>query len=393
MQFSYQIHLAYCTNIHRGDDWAETFAGLKDYTMQVRRRVCPAEVPYAIGLRLSALAAQQLSTPNVLQDFREWLSNENCYVFTINGFPYGSFHNTRVKEQVYAPDWQSQERLDYTKQLFDILVQLLPPGVSGSVSTVPGSFKAFITDERQVEAMQRNLIECAEYISALSNAHDCDLHLGLEPEPFAYLENTAETIEFFHQLHAKASDLGVLQKHLGVNYDTCHMAIQHEVPAESIRALGRHGIRISKLHLSSALKVQPTPAVRKRLEAFVEPVYLHQVIARSSDGSQRAWVDLDAALNESNDDVDLDEEWRIHFHVPLHTQPAQGMGTTVDHLLGVLDVLQEDPSLCMHLEFETYTWEVLPEALKTPNVVEQLIAEYAWCKRTLDERGIVLAES
>jgi hypothetical protein len=76
MQFSHQIHLAYCTNIHRGDDWAETFAGLKDYTLQVRRRVCPAEVPYAIGLRLSALAAQQLSDPDVLQDFREWLSRE-----------------------------------------------------------------------------------------------------------------------------------------------------------------------------------------------------------------------------------------------------------------------------------------------------------------------------
>ena len=393
MQFSYQIHLAYCTNIHRGDDWAETFAGLKDYTMQVRRRVCPAEVPYAIGLRLSALAAQQLSEPDVLQNFREWLSQENCYVFTINGFPYGSFHNTRVKEQVYVPDWQSQERLDYTKQLFDILVQLLPPGVSGSVSTVPGSFKAFITDERQVEAMQRNLIECAEYIAALSETHGCDLHLGLEPEPFGYLETTAETIEFFDQLYAKASNVGVLQKHLGVNYDTCHMAIQYEVSAESIRALRRHGIRISKLHLSSALKVQPTSAVRKRLEAFVDPVYLHQVIARSSDGSQRAWVDLDTALNESNDDVDLDEEWRIHFHVPLHTQPAQEMDTTVDHLLGVVDVLQEDPSLCTHLEFETYTWEVLPKEMKAPNVVEQLIAEYTWCRRTLDERGIVLAES
>jgi len=215
----------------------------------------------------------------------------------------------------------------------------------------------------------------------------------LEPEPFGYLETTAETIEFFDQLYAKASNVGVLQKHLGVNYDTCHMAIQYEVSAESIRALRRHGIRISKLHLSSALKVQPTSAVRKRLEAFVDPVYLHQVIARSSDGSQRAWVDLDTALYESNDDVDLDEEWRIHFHVPLHTQPAQGMDTTVDHLLGVVDVLQEDPSLCTHLEFETYTWEVLPEAMKAPNVVEQLIAEYAWCERALGERGIALAKS
>ena len=43
------------------------------------------------------------------------------YVFTINGFPYGAFHGTPVKAEVYRPDWRDPERLRYTNQLADLL--------------------------------------------------------------------------------------------------------------------------------------------------------------------------------------------------------------------------------------------------------------------------------
>ena len=97
------LHLAYCTNIHRGESWGETMANLERYTLAVRSAVCPKE-EYAIGLRLSEQAARELSDPPVLRTFRTWLQDNDCYVFTINGFPYGRFHGTRVKEQVYRPD-------------------------------------------------------------------------------------------------------------------------------------------------------------------------------------------------------------------------------------------------------------------------------------------------
>ena len=73
----------------------------------------------------------------------KWLEEKNCYVFTINGFPYGNFHGERVKEQVYRPDWSNPDRLEYTVLLFEILEKLLQPGEEGSVSTLPGSFKEF----------------------------------------------------------------------------------------------------------------------------------------------------------------------------------------------------------------------------------------------------------
>ena len=39
------------------------------------------------------------------------LRDTDTYVFTLNGFPYGAFHATRVKEHVYLPDWRDRRRL------------------------------------------------------------------------------------------------------------------------------------------------------------------------------------------------------------------------------------------------------------------------------------------
>jgi hypothetical protein len=90
-----------------------------------------------LGFRLSNQAAVELSDRKTLAEFQRWLAKENCYVFTINGFPYGTFHGGRVKELAYVPDWTTDERIEYTNRLFDLLAELVPAGVDGSVSTVP----------------------------------------------------------------------------------------------------------------------------------------------------------------------------------------------------------------------------------------------------------------
>ncbi len=295
MKLKHGLHLAYCTNIHRGETWAETFDALQRYTLAVRERVCPGK-PYAIGLRLSDQASRELSVPTTLTAFQRWLEEHQCYVFTINGFPYGTFHGTRVKEQVYRPDWTAPERLAFTNRLFDLLAQLVPEGVEGSVSTVPGSFKEFITSEDQVRAMRDNLWQCVEHIAKLSQQSGKRLHLGLEPEPLCTLETSAETAEFFERMRADRPGDDRLNEHLGVNYDTCHLAVEFEEPAAVVNRFREHGIKISKLHLSSALKVQPTPEVQSALRAFADEVYFHQVIERQADGQLVRYRDLDVAL-------------------------------------------------------------------------------------------------
>ncbi len=388
MKLTHGLHLAYCTNIHRGETWAQTFDSLQRYTLAVRDRV-GAGRPYAIGLRLSEQAARELSDAATLLAFQQWLDQQQCYVFTINGFPYGKFHGARVKEQVYAPDWTTRERLEFTNRLFDLLAQLVPAGVEGSVSTVPCSFKEFITSGAQVQAMRDNLWQCIEHIARVSERSGRKLHLGLEPEPLCYLETSAETAEFFGQMRRDRPNDARLSEHLGVNYDTCHLAVEYEEPQDVVKRFQQHGIKISKIHLSSALKVKPTPEARAALKQFADDIYFHQVIERGPGGQITRYRDLDVALAKpSTLDPRPSTEWRIHFHIPLHSRPTPIFDHTAGHILGLLEVLRSQPALCTHLEMETYTWEVMPAEMKNRDVVDQLVSEYEWTLGQLSRLGI-----
>jgi hypothetical protein len=388
MKLKHGLHLAYCTNIHRGENWAQTFEALQKYTLAVRDRVAAGQ-PYAIGLRLGEQAARELSDRATLTAFQKWLERENCYVFTINGFPYGRFHGARVKEQVYAPDWTARERVDYTNLLFDLLAEIVPPGLDGSVSTVPVSYKEFIHDQRQVNEAAANLWRCVDHIERLTRRTGKPLHLGLEPEPLCYLETSAETVKFFELLRAQRPGDLRMEEHLGVNYDCCHLAVEFENPAEALARLRQQRINISKIHLSSALKVWPTPEVRGALKAFADDIYFHQVVARTPAGALTRHKDLDVALLRANATAPQPgEEWRIHFHIPLHCAPTPLFGNTQEHITGVLEAVRKDPKLCGHFEMETYTWEVMPPEMKNRSVVDQLVSEYEWTLARLAECGV-----
>jgi hypothetical protein len=354
--------------------------------MEVRKKICPDE-PYAIGLRLGADAALELSQSETLEAFKRWLEEKNAYIFTINGFPYGNFHGQRVKEQVYHPDWTDPERLSYTLSLFTILSTLLPRGSEGSVSTLPASFKEFHPHILPETAYQ-NILICAEKIESLSIEYGMDLHLGLEPEPLGWFENTPETLVFFDELLNRADDPEIVRRRIGVNYDCCHLAIEYEDASEGLNALRDAGVRLSKLHISSALRAQPTRENLRTLESYIEEVYLHQVIS-AKDGEVTGRIkDLDLAINQKKQQSMDADEWRIHFHVPLHASPGNGLGDTRKHVTDTLDWLAENPSACRHLEMETYTWEVLPDALRSDNVLEQITKEYHWTLDALQSRGL-----
>ena len=388
MRLKHNIHLAYCTNIHRGQNWAETFDTLEKYVLPVRDRVSAGK-PYAIGLRLSNQASIELSDRATLTAFQRWLEKENCYIFTINGFPYGTFHGGRVKELAYTPDWTTNDRVEYTNRLFDLLAELVPSGVEGSVSTVPASFKPLITTQEQVAQMRANIWRSLEHIAKVRERSGRILHLGLEPEPLCYLETSAETVSFIEQMRADRPNDPRINECLGVNYDCCHLAVEYEEPRKAIGHFQSRGIRISKLHFSSAMKVRPTPETKAALKSFIDPVYFHQVIALNSDGSFTRYLDLDEALKSPPIAAsEREQEWRIHFHVPLHCQSSPIFDTTSDHMLGVLELLEENPRLCSHIEMETYTWEVLPAELKNRSVVEQIAGEYNWTLKHLAARGL-----
>jgi len=205
--------------------------------------------------------------------------------------------------------------------------------------------------------------------------------LGLEPEPLGHFENTKETLAFFERLNKQAGGSPIVRERIGLNFDSCHFAIEFDDAAPSLDAISQAGIRLSKIHLSNALSLNPAnPAAIDAIRKYDEPTYFHQVIARRPDGSLVRFLDLPVFLSslDSGEIQATDfEEARVHFHIPLDAQPAPPLGSTHNHVEQTLAWCQKHPNACQHFEIETYTWGVLPGNLQRP-VEQQIAAEYRW---------------
>lgn len=400
------IHLSYCTNVHAGSEWTDIFDQLKKHIPELKKRLSPNK-PFGIGLRLSAKAVFDLQKAELLKPFQDWLNREDLYVFTMNGFVYGSFHGEKVKDEVYKPDWNTEDRFHYTSAMIQLLAELTPKNSEGSISTSPISYKYWDIEPSERDSLIRQscrkLAELAHKMAEIQKRDQKDIHVDIEPEPDCFLENSAETIDYFqnhlwpigrqylseqYNYSIEAAEQ-VLKNHITVCFDTCHFALEYEHPVHSIHNLQKAGIRIGKVQLSSALKVNlgTNPSdreqVAKQLKKFVEPVYLHQVLARTSKGSIKQYRDLDQALeNIHNADV---VEWRVHFHVPVFVSQFGRLSSTQDETIQSLGTLLEG-SHSSHFEIETYTWEVLPDDLKM-DLTDSIERELLWAIREIDRHS------
>jgi sugar phosphate isomerase/epimerase len=385
------VHLTYCTNIHAGESWDEVRDSLEAHLPPIKAQVSP-DAPLGLGLRLSAIAAHALSAPAAFDELRTLLARHDFYVFTINAFPYGPFHGTRVKEDVYQPDWLTHERLTYTDQTAEILAGLLPDGMIGSVSTVPGTFKAVAAKRPDAaRVMADTMAQHAATLVKLQRRTGREIVLALEPEPCCFLETVEETLAFFgHHLHTDASAAIVaqaaglsliearaaLRRHIGLCYDICHGAVEFEDPADAFARLAAAGIRIAKLQLSSALRIPAVGAdTEQSLTAFNDGVYLHQVVERRN-GAITRHVDLApafAALRAGN----AGGEWRVHCHVPVFLEVAGEFHSTQPTLKAALACAKAG-FVAPHLEVETYTWDVLPPQLRQERRADAIAREMRW---------------
>src|SRR4051812_42288876 len=242
--------LTYCTNVHPGETLADVRALLKRHVSAVKAAIAPLDCPFGVGLRLAASAADALADADELARFKAELSGAGLYCFTLNGFPYGAFHGTRVKENVYLPDWRDPERLRYTQVLARVLAELLPLGVAGSISTVPGCFKPNAAGAGAERLMAHAMIDVVAMLVDIARSTGRHIALALEPEPECFLETTDETLRFFEahlfsreaqQRLVQVADVEpteaerILRRHVGVCLDTCHAAVEFEAPLEAFR--------------------------------------------------------------------------------------------------------------------------------------------------------------
>ncbi|MCJ8166781.1 metabolite traffic protein EboE [Pontibacter sp. E15-1] len=400
-------HLTYCTNIHPGESWAEVFQQLKAYFPPLKQKLSPDQ-PFGIGLRLSNLASEEILEGNHLQEFKQWLTEQDLYVFTMNGFPYGGFHHQSVKDNVHKPDWTTDARLDYTLRLARILVELLPAGMEGGISTSPLSYKPWFMgeDDSKIKSVfnsaTKRLVKLAEALVNLKEETGKTIHIDIEPEPDGLLENSKEVINYYQEwllpegikallesrgMEKEEARAAILQ-HIQLCYDVCHFALAYEKPAEAFAKLRHVGIKIGKIQLSAALKTELPKDVETRgelaeaLAGFAESTYLHQVVERGDDGTLTQYPDLTFALQHIRKPNAV--EWRTHFHVPVFTQTYNGLESTQQDIVDVLQLVRDTPHTA-HLEVETYTWDVLPEDMKK-DLAESIQRELEWVLTTINDR-------
>ena len=373
--------LGYCTNVHAGANWAQTRANLERYAASVKQIVSPNQ-PMGIGLWFSHASLNDLLTRNAEHEVAALCQTLGLEPFTLNGFPFGDFHQPIVKHAVYVPAWDQPERTQYTLDLARLLTRLSRPGDERSISTVPIGWR----DASQPVDLQQaiaNLRFVAEQLKNLHAETGVMIHLDIEPEPGCIVQKCDDVVQLFSQLTHR-SDETTIYRHIRVCHDVCHAAVMFEDQADVIRAYANAGIRIGKVQLSNAVRADLRNfSARERTEAvaqlreFGEDRYLHQTtIARNGDIT--FFDDLPLALREFGATDDAGDEWRVHFHVPVYLKSFGLLTTTSDSIIECMRLLRD--SDVTHWEVETYAWNVLPEELQAGDLAEGIARELQWVR-------------
>ena len=390
-------HLTYSTLVHQTDNWEQLWKSVNTYLPAVKARVAPGQ-KFGVCLRTSAPSAELLSADKTKRaDLKQFFADNDLYLYTANAFVYGVFKKQIIKEDVYEPDWATPDRREYTKKVADLLAELAPEGINPSIQTAPLGFKPKVTGPHVVEAYTSNVIDVVAHLVDLHKRTGTIVTLGLEPEPRCYLETTDETIEYFKshlfspqtaERLAEATGLHpadaaiAMKRHMGVVFDIGHQAVGYEDIPASLQKLVDNGVQIVKLQEAASMHIpEVTQKTVDALQTFAKTIYLSQTCERK-DGKTTWFLNLEDAFEAFQKDPGP-REWRTHFHVPVFLQNlGENFGTTRFALEQALAVHKKTP-LSTHLEIETYTWDVLPEHLKTGDIVEYVTREMEWVKGQL----------
>jgi len=389
-------HLTYSTLVHPGDDWPQMWDSLITYVPKVKERWAKNH-RFGVSLRLSASSANTLSKSKSERDkLKKFLDDNNMYLYTVNAFPYGPFKGTIVKEQVYEPDWRSEERTTYTKNVADVLADVCPSDISPSIQSAPLGFKPRVTGPDVVDSFTDHVIRVCAHLVDIESRTGKVITLALEPEPYCFLETTDETVEYFtkHIYSGKSAEklaklakmpisdaIVALRRHVGIVFDICHQAVEFEDIGACLQKLVDAGVPIFKLQEAAALHVpEVTQKIVDVLKTYSKTIYLTQTVEKK-DGKLTRFLNLEDAFNawEKNPGP---REWRTHFHVPVFLEDLGPFRTTRFAIEDALKFHKAKP-LSRHLEIETYTWDVLPDNLKTGDIVDYVCRELDWVKGQL----------
>jgi hypothetical protein len=212
---------------------------------------------------------------------------------------------------------------------------------------------------------------CSDF-DQLQERFGFDFHLDIEPEPGCILD-TAQSLADFVRTH-DLLDLAASGR-LRACLDTCHLAVMHESPSDALDALASSHIAVGRVQVSSAIEADMTHGddVRKSLEAFVEPRWMHQTTCVHADGRED-WPDLPDALAKGT--IGL---WRTHIHVPVYLESIGPLSTTQSTIVELFRALHAR-DLHPPLEVETYAYTALPASGQLVDLPTSIVREMMWTR-------------
>jgi hypothetical protein len=389
-------HLTYSTLVHPADDWPQLWNSLNTYLPKVKERFAPNQ-SFGVCIRLAAKTAETLANSPAERDkLKKFLDDNDMYIYTANAFVYGHFKGDKVKEQVYEPDWRGEERTQYTINVANVLADVCPRRIAPSIQSAPLGFKPRVTGGDVVAAYTDHVLRVVAHLIALEAKTGSTVQLALEPEPFCFLETTDETIAYFrdhlysgaaveklaklaHVPIAEANE--ALRRHLGIVYDICHQAVEYEDIPASLQKLVDAGVPIFKLQEAAALHMpEVTQDVVNTLKRYAKTIYLTQTLEKR-DGKINRFLNVDDAIAAFEKDPGP-REWRTHIHVPVFLDDLGQFRTTRFAIADALRFHKKMP-LSHHLEVETYTWDMLPDSLKSNDIVDYICRELDWVRGQL----------
>ena len=293
---------------------------------------------------------------------------------TLNGFPYAAFHAPSSSSTSTARTGPTDARRDYTLGLARLLASLLPDDVAeGSISTLPLGLAHGVGRGRGRRRPARARGGRGG-LAALEAETGKRIRLALEPEPGCTIETVAQAADFL---------AGLAPEWIGLCLDACHLAVQFEDADGALALLAEAGVPVVKAQVSSALRGARArrrgPRVPRRVRRAALPAPGARAASTATSPASTTCPRRSAARCPRED------EWRVHFHVPVHAAEH----TTQDELEATLAALAGGPApLTRHFEVETYTWGVLPDGPGGDDgLVEGLAAELAWTRDRLVALG------
>lgn len=228
-----RVHLTYCKSTEFGDSWAEVRRTIEGPIAAMRRRVAP-NGRLGISLRLSSRVLRELLAPGARAELEFVLGIHQLYVF-------------KIEAKEHRPDWLEHARLAQTCRAADLLASLVPEGLIGSISTVPGAQgdRAHMRGARH--AVASRLLAAAAHCADLEALTGRSIVLSIEPEPGFMLEGAFDTVSFFRDhvfrgeaLRAARVDERTARRHLGV----CLVAF--DKPLDALATFEREGITVTR---------------------------------------------------------------------------------------------------------------------------------------------------